>query len=246
MEEMLICFQHQAMAMRRRNLGRNGECCKIKYHKSRLNRYPSQDNMSTFQLVTDGSLKVILSGDVQENPGPVNNPCSVCGRAVAKNHRALECDKCQKWCHIGNKCGKVPLKTYKELTVKDHFQWTYPRCIHETYDNPMPDIGDIDLDNSAAFEELKTKTGNRGVKIAHINVNGLLSKLPQIEIFLLECNLDVLAITETHLSSKTKDHEIAIINYDIERFDWEEKQDKGGGGLSHLLQTKSDSLPMFY
>ena len=95
-EELIICFQHQAMAMRRRNLGRNGECCKIKYHKSRLNRYPSQDNMSTFQLVTDGSLKVILSGDVQENPGPVNNPCSVCGRAVAKNHRAIECDKCQK------------------------------------------------------------------------------------------------------------------------------------------------------
>ena len=145
--------------------------------------------------------------------------------------------------HIGNKCGKVPLKTYKELTVKDHFQWTCPRCIHEIYDNPMPDIGDIDLDNSAAFEELKTKIGNRGVKIAHINVNGLLSKLPQIELLLLECNLDVLAITETHLSSKTKDHEIAIINYDIERFYREEKQDKGGGGCLIYFKQSPTVFP---
>ena len=45
-----------------------------------------------------------------------------------------------------------------------------------------------------------------------------------------ECNLDVLAITEAHLSSKTEDHELAIINYDMEWFDREEKQDKGGGG----------------
>eukprot|EP00112_Aurelia_sp_Birch-Aquarium-sp1_P020905 Seg55.4 transcript_id=Seg55.4/GoldUCD/mRNA.D3Y31 product="hypothetical protein" protein_id=Seg55.4/GoldUCD/D3Y31 len=206
---------------------------KIKYHKSRLNHYSSQDNISTFQLVTDGSLRIILSGDVHENPGPVNNPCSVCGRAVAKNHRAIECDKCQKWCHIGNKCGKVALKTYKELAVKpDHFQWTCPRCMNDIH-NPMPNIGDIAMDGSTqeqAFEEIKAKIGNRGVKIAHLNVNGLLSKLPQIEILLLECNLDILAITETHLSSKTKDHEITIINYDIERFDREEKQDKGGGG----------------
>ena len=99
--------------------------------------------------------------------------------------------------------------------------------------SPIPNIGDIATDGltqEQAFEELKTKIRNRGVKIAHLNVNGLLSKLPQIEILLLECNLDVLAITETHLSSKTEDHELAITNYEMERFDREEKEDKGGGG----------------
>eukprot|EP00058_Branchiostoma_floridae_P006390 XP_002591878.1 hypothetical protein BRAFLDRAFT_89393 [Branchiostoma floridae] len=35
---------------------------------------------------------LILSGDVQKNPGPVKYPCGGCGRAVATTHRALQCD----------------------------------------------------------------------------------------------------------------------------------------------------------
>ena len=107
-----------------------------------------------------------------------------------------------------------------------------PRCINDIH-NPMPNIRDIAMDGltqEKAFEELKTKTGSRRVKMAHLNVNGLLLKLTQIEILLLKCNLDVLASTETQLSSKTEDHELAIINYDMTRFDREEKQNKGGGG----------------
>ena len=52
-------LQHQAMPTSRRNLGRTclDLCRRIKYYKFRLNRYSSQNTMSTFQLVTDASLK---------------------------------------------------------------------------------------------------------------------------------------------------------------------------------------------
>ena len=35
----------------------------------------------------------------------VKFPCSVCSRAVAKNHKAVKCDECDKWIHI--KCNHI-------------------------------------------------------------------------------------------------------------------------------------------
>jgi hypothetical protein len=72
-------------------------------------------------------LLLILSGDINPNPGPVNkidadvninpgprrgsarvafkHPCSICYRSVAKTHRAVLCDSCDLWSHI--KCTSV-------------------------------------------------------------------------------------------------------------------------------------------
>ena len=37
-------------------------------------------------------------------------PCGICGKAVGNNHRAIECDICQKWIHI--KCNKYDKNDY--------------------------------------------------------------------------------------------------------------------------------------
>lgn len=37
---------------------------------------------------------LILSGDIALNPGPAKFPCKVCSKAVAKTHRAVQCDEC--------------------------------------------------------------------------------------------------------------------------------------------------------
>ena len=58
--------------------------------------------------------------------------------------------------------------------------------------------------------------GKHGIKIGHLNVNGLLSKFSQIELLLVECKFDVFAITETHLNSKIRDEEILIAGYSME------------------------------
>ena len=65
---------------------------------------------STRSRLTYSLLRLSLSGDIHPNPGPAaasnNSPkCPICERAVAKTHRAIECDTCLRWCHI--KCGRV-------------------------------------------------------------------------------------------------------------------------------------------
>jgi hypothetical protein len=60
----------------------------------------------------------LLAGDIETNPGDVKNPCSVCAKSVAKNHRAILCDSCQLWCHI--RCGGVSPAT---------FSWICSTCI---------------------------------------------------------------------------------------------------------------------
>ena len=139
----------------RRGLSRGlGQPTKKKFLVSRI-CYCCQASSccATFQLVTDGYLRIILSNDVSPNPGPVQCPCSVCARAVATSHPAIQCDVCKKWCHIGPKCGNVPPKIYHELINKEYFNWNFPVCkdYHLRYDHertvdqhsnrPSPDAG---------------------------------------------------------------------------------------------------------
>ena len=58
----------------------------------------------------------------------------------------------------------------------------------------------INYENQLAFQTLvaELKLLN-GLKCAHINVNGLVSKLDEIKLLLQETKIDILAITETHL-----------------------------------------------
>ena len=56
---------------------------RTKYMKRRVKYYPN--SVVQFNIL-------LLAGDVETNPGDVKNPCSVCARSVAKNHRAISCD----------------------------------------------------------------------------------------------------------------------------------------------------------
>ena len=70
-------------------------------------------------------LLVLLSGDVHLHPGPVKYPCAICSRPVASNHRALQCDRCDFWCHI--KCVGVPPAQYNQL-IGSSTSWECPPC----------------------------------------------------------------------------------------------------------------------
>ena len=66
-------------------------------------------------------------------------------------------------------------------------------------------IGDIELNpgpaNSQQIPELKLIFSQRGVKIFHLNVCGLLSKINEISLFLNEHkHTDFLTLSETHIN----------------------------------------------
>ena len=61
---------------------------------------------------------MLLAGDVSPNPGPRNNIstkdiCPVCIRTIAKNHRRVKCDQCERKLHI--KCERISVKIYKNM-----------------------------------------------------------------------------------------------------------------------------------
>ena len=86
-----------------------------KYFKTRISYHNGRGSPS-FQLISDTTVRLMLSGDVNPNPGPVKNPCSVCKKAVAKHHCALPCAGCGFKCHIGKKCANITVKDYKQYT----------------------------------------------------------------------------------------------------------------------------------
>lgn len=58
----------------------------------------SLNSTSTFQVT-----QIVLNGDVSMNPGPPK--CPVCSKSIARNHRAVECNVCQRRLHF--KYGKL-------------------------------------------------------------------------------------------------------------------------------------------
>ena len=82
----------------------------------------------SFQIIRNIGTILLKSSDVKVNPGPVQNPCSVCSKAVARNHRHLDCSVCAKSCHIGVKCGRVADKDYERLKSMTTYLWACPIC----------------------------------------------------------------------------------------------------------------------
>ena len=53
---------------------------------------------------------LLASGDIECNPGPVQYPCTVCGKPVKRNQCGIACDRCNKWTHAH--CGGVGQAEY--------------------------------------------------------------------------------------------------------------------------------------
>ena len=69
--------------------------------------------------------------------------------------------------------------------------------------NPVPGTADM-------FSDIKEQLRGNGIKIVHINVRGLMSKLTDVTLLIQEPKLDILVVTETHLDSSISDDTIKI------------------------------------
>ena len=95
----------------------------------------------------------------------------------------------------------------------------------------------INYENQLAFQTLvaELKLLN-GLKCAHINVNGLVSKLDEIKLLLQETKIDILAITETHLCETITTEEIAIDGHLSARNDRKGQGNHLGGTIIYYDQ----------
>ena len=100
--------------------------------------------------------------------------------------------------------------------------------------NPGPAANSI----QDAFSTVKS-SGKNGITIGHTNVRGLYTNLAQVKLLAFNTNLNVLAISETHLSPALKDHEIAIQGYQILRRD---RIGRTGGGVVIYYKDSLDCI----
>jgi len=87
---------------------------------------------------------------------------------------------------------------------------------------------------------------NKNLRIAHININGLQKSLDKLKLLVLCADLDILAISETHLCDTTSDNDIMIENYELLRKDRNNESTPWGGvaiyfkSTIHAYEHKSD------
>ncbi len=72
------------------------------------------------------SIAITLSGDIQANPGPTKFLCRICQRPMAKSHRDMDCDECERWIHI--KCCSIDPKQYVKYQSETNCTWLCPTC----------------------------------------------------------------------------------------------------------------------
>jgi hypothetical protein len=101
---------------------------------------------------------------------------------------------------------------------------------------------DFDETMNSSFNDdannLKDVIGStKGIKIGHININGLVSKREQLRLILTESKLDILCLNETKIDENIKDVDIAMPGFSIFRRD----RNKHGGGVLIYVSSSLNS-----
>ena len=179
----------------------------------------------------------------------------MCQRAVAKNHRAMNCDSCEKWCHI--KCGSVSPSQYTRFQLSNNICWQCPRCLSNISDqqiqldatqpNDHAEVQNGAGENEVGILQSTFHPHEKDLKVAHINACSLLSSKILVEHCLEFSGLDILIVSETWLQDKIDDMIVHIDGYRIIRMDSKIKSKEKGGGLlvyykEHLNLTKDTEL----
>ena len=164
------------------------------------------------------TLIMLLSGDIELNPGPPDQ-CNACSKRINKNQRKDLCHLCKISFH---------LKCLKSEIVNGNEKLLCSNCFIVNVDDNRDGI-------PSPYTELNVLLTKRGLKLFHQNVNGLLNKHAEVEIMMQETkrNIHIFGISETHLSSDIPNDQIHLDQYSIIRKD---RSTGLGGGVACYIR----------
>ena len=110
--------------------------------------------------------------------------------------------------------------------MEEEIPWTCPTCTTPTEpqlsQRPVEEYLQEEFFNTPdlqVYDNLDPLINMHGLKIAHLNINGLLNKMSEIRFLLQRMRFDILGLTETHLNSKTDNDQISVGGYKMVRKD---------------------------
>ncbi len=177
----------------------------------------------------DCSYLLILSGDIEPNPGPRRvYPCGICDKLVryGKNVKALLCDGCNQWHHV--KCLDMNSVIDEALEHDIEGSWTCCRCGMPNFSTTLFDssaVSDVSSPSSvnlssplAASSPIQQRQRPRGNqrsptnRVVVINCQSAKSKKPEIESLIDTPCPSIIIATETHLDPSVNSAEIFLSN----------------------------------
>ncbi|KAL3881005.1 hypothetical protein ACJMK2_033206 [Sinanodonta woodiana] len=128
---------------------------------------------------------ILLSGDIEVNPGPPKFPCAICQKAVAMNHNALQCDECNAWVHA--KCDSISNEEYKRFENIHSLVFQCPKCRLLTFTDSFFLSSEDSLNMNNTFSPL-SETSDGELPLDEVeNMSTVRGKANNIRIMTVNC-----------------------------------------------------------
>ena len=84
------------------------------------------------------------------------------------------------------------------------------------------------------LRSLRQLVGDKNLKVSHLNINGLVNKLPEVPPLLEVANFNIRGITETHLNESVTENWVRTPGFNLVRDD---RDNHGGGVLIYYKES---------
>lgn len=180
------------------------------------------------------TFRLLISGDIESNPGPPAQRCQQCDKPVRRNQKQHSCTTCFNVSHT--KC------VTKTLLPGLHHTWVCYNCIGRVL--PFFNIRELPvhhhdflLENNEAVTDKHLNLlneHNNKVSISHLNTQSITSSFPQFEAMLNRYKFDIMTLSETWLKDNIQllNH-VSIPGYNVE---FSNRKDRRGGGVGFYVK----------
>lgn len=229
----IICVKND-----RRKLGLSCVDCGLYYHRSCLNL-----DREEFKLLLESESFTCLS--CKQNNSHIVIPssqfaadCLVCMRSD-KRKAIIKCSQCEQSFHkacVHNSMLKREVR--KDAWICTSCLFPFASLEDHLLDTVLISAEETNLTSTSLISAVPLNLGNfefkKGLRIGHLNVNGLYDKLDSINVHVHTYDFDVLLLSETHLRFQQDYPNLNIPGYSFKRFD----RPRSWGGLGYLAKDQ--------